>query len=114
MAINAGDFNITEIIDSQQLAANLINNARTSEAGDNGEASQMLGILQQIRSDMQSMTTRIATLEKNKDSTEESQSQSDDQSNSRSSDTRLADHMDGFDVPMHTEPQWEDLDEEDE
>lgn len=79
MATNTGDFNITELIDSQELAANLIYNTKASKAGDNSEASQMLGILQQIISVMLCMTDRIAMLEKSKDSSEASQSQSNSQ-----------------------------------
>lgn len=128
MAISANDFNILELIDSQQLTANLLGDTNNpSKAGDkNDEASKMLDILQLIRADMQSMNARIDTLEKNREPQEETiQSQSDasplnttnqpqSDSSSRTS-TRWADHMDGVNVPMFTDPrgQWDEFDEED-
>ena len=65
MAFNFGDFNIPELINSQQLAANLVgdndpNKVCESSAG----ASQMLTILQEMRTEMQSISGRLTTLKK--------------------------------------------------
>ena len=58
MAINSDTLNIMELINSQQLAANLIGDTDPSKAGNNGDengyASKILDLLQLIRADMQS------------------------------------------------------------
>ena len=71
MATNSDVFNVMELINLQQLAANLIGDTNPSKAGNNGdkngEASKMLNLLQLIRADMQSMNARINTLNKNRE-----------------------------------------------
>ena len=69
MALNVGDFNIT---DSQQLAASLVGNSNPNKVGDGSAgASQMLTFLQEMRAEMQSISGRLTTLEKNQETPEE-------------------------------------------
>lgn len=63
MAIDIGDFNILDFIDQQRLAGNLIVYTEGyNEVDDNTGPSEMLDIVRQIRTDMQSMSTKIDPL----------------------------------------------------
>ena len=94
MTLNLNDFNIGEIIDSQANPANTVGN---------GEASQMLDILKELRSDMQSMTGRIANLEEQSRPTT---------SRGDGPSERWADHMDGLNATMYTEPHYDEEDDD--
>ena len=108
MILNIGDFNIREIIDSQQLNGVLAETANVNPANTvgNGEASQMLDILRELRSDMQSMNSQIANLEQSQGPRETETPCVLDPSE------RWANHMEGLPVPMYAEPQYEDEEED--
>lgn len=64
----------------------------------------MLNILQKIRSDMQSMNSRLVSLEQNQGSHKSETPHSCDPGET------WADHMEGVTVPMYTEPQFDEDD----
>ena len=67
----------------------------------------MLDILREIRTDMQSMNGRIATLEQGQGSRETQPLRSPEPSE------RWADHVEGVNVPMYTEPHYDDQEDDD-
>ena len=63
MTLNSGNFNLGDLVDSQHLSDVFVATLNPVDRVGNWEASQMLDILQELQTNMQSMNGRIASLE---------------------------------------------------
>ena len=70
MTLNPSNFNIRELIDSQQLTDAIAATLNPANRVANREASHMLDILRELHTDMQSMSGRISNLEQSRETRE--------------------------------------------